>query len=169
MSDVERTSQAAHLGEDFLGTVGIAPPSGLIWAMAGHPAGERWCQFANGLLCEGLLSERERELVILRAAERRRSLYIRTGHRAIAGRGALSLDEMQRLADADLSAWDGRERLLLEATDALDRGDSEHPAYAALREELDEAHLVELGMLVGQYILVSLVVKLLDLQPEPVV
>jgi len=167
MSEDNRQAQFARLAQQFDEKVGGPAPNALIDAITKVAMGEAWCHFANSLLHDGSLSARERELAILRIASRRGAAYVIDGHRRIATRDqALDHAELDRIANVDLSAWSPREQLLIRAADAIDAGSLPETLRASLWRELGEELLIEFGLVIGQYILVSTVTTLLGLEPE---
>lgn len=134
-----------------------------------EPIGQPWSRFAKALMTEGCLPPSWRELVILRVASRRSCPYASEGHRLIGRHSGLSETRMA-IAMAndrrqDVSTVDGA---LITATDELlDDGRLSDVTKRALHEFLDDSAIVELAMLVGQYVLVGMVCETFELTPEP--
>ncbi len=134
-----------------------------------EPIGVPWSRFAKALMTKGRLPPPWRELVILRVASRRACSYALAGHRLVGRYTGLS--------EARIAAAMGNERrsglekgddLLLAATDELlDSGRVSATTRKALYEFLDDPAIVELAMLVGQYVLVGMICQTFELTPEP--
>ncbi len=128
-----------------------------------------WIGFGGALLGRGRLSARDRELAILRTAHNCASGYEWAQHVVLAREAGVDDAEVAALRD-DLDAhhWSGAERALLEAADELHAsatlGDV---TWGALSEVYDEAQLIELVMLVGQYHMVAFALNALRVQIEP--
>lgn len=123
-------------------------------AMLRHPAvGEPLQALGAALRYGGLLSDRARELVILRVAGHRGSAFERAAHEPIARRAGLTDDELAGLAADALVAWaDPVERTADTAARALlHRDPVDDDAYRAWTAVLGEARLVEVTALVGYY------------------
>lgn len=124
-------------------------------------------QFAGRLLRRSQLPEQVREALILRTAYRCRAVYEWAQHREIA-RG-IGMDEAvinafgterPELADRKLA-------LAVRAADQLTTGhDLDDDTWAALREDYDDAQLIELCMLVGDYTMIAGVLNALRVPLE---
>jgi len=138
--------------------------------LARHPRlFKRWSAFGGTLLYRGELSERDRELLILRTAWNCRAGYEWGQHARIARAAGLSDDEIARVAKGpDKPGWDTFEASLLRAADEL-HADSviSDPTWAALAERYGERQLIEVCMLVGQYHLVAFTLNSLGIEREP--
>ena len=119
------------------------------------------------LLYESALADRERELVILRTAIVVQSPY-EWGQHVYLARDIFGDDDFERIvAGPTAPGWSARDRALLTAVDELhDRGAVSDATWALLTEHLDEAQLIELPMLVGQYHTMAFVFHTLGVQPE---
>lgn len=131
--------------------------------------GVPWSQFATALMTEGRLPPSRRELVILRVASRRGCPYALAAHRLIGRHCGLSEARIVRALDNDRQEFsDPVDAGLMVATDELiDLGRLSDATKEALQEFLDEAALIELTMLVGQYVLVAMLCETFQLRPEP--
>jgi len=141
---------------------GAAParPLNILTVIAHHPSllGP-FLDFARTLALEAVLPRRSSELLALRAAWNCRSPF-EWGHHALYGKAAgLSDEEIERIASGpEASGWDDADRTLLRAADELHREQALSDAtWAALRTRHDEAALVEIPFVVGQYTLLSMV------------
>jgi AhpD family alkylhydroperoxidase len=127
-----------------------------------------WLFFAGRLMPGGSLPRRDTELLILRVAHLRGCAYefehhVRLGKRA--GVTAADVERVQKGPDAD--GWSARERALVGAADelVLERR-LDDPAWAALREHLDEPQAVEFLLLVGHYDMLATFLLTLGVQPD---
>jgi alkylhydroperoxidase family enzyme len=131
-------------------------PKGLnvLGTLAHHPALARAYHCFNGhVLFATTLSERQRELVVLRVAALRRAEYEWAQHVVLAADVGLGPDEVARIAvGPDAPGWSPLDRALLAATDELVAdaaiGDA---TWDALASELDEQQLMDLVFTVGAY------------------
>ena len=108
---------------------------------------------------ESKLSERERELAILRTAWLAGAPYEWCEHVAIGHRAGISAEETDRVrAGPQADGWSPHERHLLTAVDELvaDRMICDS-TWANLAAEWNEAQLIELPALVGQYLGVAMI------------
>jgi AhpD family alkylhydroperoxidase len=151
--------------EAFAGLV----PIGLIGVISQHRLAEPWQAFANAILTRGTLPARLRELVVLRVAWVRRSAYVWGGHVIAARREGVSELDLERVMEGRLAPGLSRlEAALLEATDRmLDNDRIDSVTRATIERELGPHVLVELGMIVGQYVLVTSIVEAFRIAPEP--
>lgn len=159
----------AHTRELLGGTIGPvgamedAPPGrplAILTTIAHHPTllGP-FLAFARTLALEAVLPRRSSELLALRAAWNCRSAF-EWGHHALYGKAAgLSEEEIARIAAGpEAAGWDDADRTLLRAADELHGSQSLSDAtWSALRAGHDEAQLVEIPFVVGQYTLLSMV------------
>lgn len=166
------TGPARSLIDAFPATAAFAGlrPDGLLAVLALHPSlSGPWQGFANAVVTSGVLPARLRELVILRVAWLRRSAYVWGGHVAVGRRVGVSESDLQRVTDgAAAPGLTSVEAALLDATDRmLDGGDIDGLTWATLAESFDRRVLIEVGMIVGQYVLVSCIVDVFRIPPEP--
>lgn len=137
--------------------------------LARHPRLlKRWAGFAGLLLFGGALPGRDRELLILRTAANTGADY-EWGHHVVLGH-AVGLDDEQIervAAGPDAEGWSDHERLLLRAADEL-----HHDAvisdevWDGLAATFDDAQMIEVPMLVGQYHLVGFTLNSLRIRRE---
>ena len=130
---------------------------------------KRWANFGGFLLYGGELSARHRELLILRTAWNTGAEYEWGQHARIARDLGLDEDEITRVVKgADAPGWAPLEAALLAASDELHRESSiSDGTWAALAADLNEAQLIEVCMVVGQYHLVAFTLNSLGVQREP--
>lgn len=137
--------------------------------LARHPKLlKRWAAFGGALLYRGTLSDRHRELLILRTGYLTRAHYEWGQHVEIGRAAGLCDDEIARVAAGpDADGWSAEEAALLRAADELHAdariGDA---TWGALAEHFDEQQLIELCMTVGQYHLVAFTLNSLGVEPE---
>jgi alkylhydroperoxidase family enzyme len=154
--------------EEFVRSLRFDPDGedmNLFTTLARHPRLlKRWTAFGGVLLAGGLLPAWDREVLILRTAANCGADY-EWGHHLVIGRAAgLGDDEMAALAGPSAADIDD---LLVRAADELHAdsviGDA---TWAELADRYDDAQLIELCMLVGQYHLVAFTLRSLGIEPE---
>jgi 4-carboxymuconolactone decarboxylase len=149
---------------------GRPEPYNIYRTLAHHPALLRqWLVFADGIRFTGVLPARATELLILRTAWNCRSEYEWGQHVPWARKAGVTDSELHALC-ADLTAhgWSREELALLRAADechAQARVTDE--TWAALADAYDEAQLIELLLLVGQYHGVSYLLNGLRIERDP--
>jgi alkylhydroperoxidase family enzyme len=138
--------------------------------LAHHPRLlKRWSAFGGVLLYGGRLSDRDRELLIMRAGYLCRAHYEWGQHVAFAHAAGISDEEIERIASGpEADGWSPDDAALLRAVDELHAdarvGDA---TWAALAARYDEQQLIEICMVVGQYHLVAFTLNSLGVAPEP--
>lgn len=136
--------------------------------LANHPKLlKRWLVFGNHVLFKQTLGARERELLILRTAWLCRAEYEWAQHARIACGLGMGDDEIRRVTDEGLDGWQNDDATLLQAADDLHRdqriGDD---TWRALAKKYNVQQLMDIVFTVGQYTLVSMALKTLDVQLE---
>ncbi len=113
--------------------------------------------FGSHLLRDGRLPHRSRELLILRTAYHTRAAYEWGRHVPLARAAGVTEEEIRRVgAGPDAPGWTPADARLLRAADELHRDARLSAAtWAALAADHDEAQLIEITMLVGQYHMVA--------------
>ncbi|MEU8467338.1 carboxymuconolactone decarboxylase family protein [Streptomyces sp. NPDC029006] len=113
--------------------------------------------FGTYLLRDGRLPDRTRELLILRTAYNTRAGYEWGRHVPLARAAGVTGEEIQRVgAGPDAPGWTPADTGLLRAADELHRDACLSAAtWSALTADHDEAQLIEITMLVGQYHMVA--------------
>lgn len=138
--------------------------------LAHHPKLlKRWSAFGGVLLYGGRLSDRDRELLIMRAGYLCRAHYEWGQHVAFARAAGISDDEIARIAGGpDTDGWSSDDATLLQAVDEL-HADSRisDTTWATLAARYDAQQLIEICMVVGQYHLVAFTLNSLGVEPEP--
>lgn len=117
------------------------------------------------MMTEGRLRPTWRELAILRVGARKRCDYVLSGHLPMARHAGLS---EERVASALGELFpDPKDLALLGAVDELlERGRVTRETRQLLKGILSDEELIELAMLTGQYVLVSMLCETFDLRPE---
>ena len=113
------------------------------------------------------LSERDRELVILRTGYNCRSGYEWTQHKRIGLDCGLTADEIERIkAGPDAAGWTDIDRAMLRATDELTADHFVTDATWAALAPLGDKGRMDLVMTVGQYTQVSMMLNSFGIQVE---
>ena len=129
---------------------------------------DAWLPFCLKLLRHSAFPRRERELIILRTAWLCRSDYEWYSHLSIGARAGITDTEFRTLQlEPAEGAWTDRERALLQAVRELyQTQDIGEATWVRMRAELSAEQLVELPMLVGNYVLLAGVLNSLAVQPD---
>jgi alkylhydroperoxidase family enzyme len=130
-------------------------PSEVFLVMAHNPGLLR--QFRTMMpffMLDGVLPPRDRELAILRAAWVRQIPFVWGEHVVIAKRIGMTSEEMDRVAEGSTAPrWGDHDRAIVRAAEELvDDAMISDPTWRVLAKTLNEAQLVELPLLVGQYL-----------------
>ena len=132
----------------------------ILKTIAHHPRLlEPFLRFTATLAAQGTLPRRSSELLALRAAWNCRSAF-EWGHHVVYARAAgLNEEEIERVpAGPTQPDWSAEDRLLLVAADELhERQDLTDATWAKLRERWDDAQLLEIPFVVGNYTMLSMV------------
>ncbi|MFF7972460.1 carboxymuconolactone decarboxylase family protein [Streptomyces sp. NPDC007905] len=125
--------------------------------------------FGSHLLRDGRLPDRTRELLILRTACNTRAGYEWGRHVPLARAAGVTDEEIRRVgAGPDAPGWTPADALLLRAADELHRDARLSSAtWSALAAGHDEAQLIEITMLVGQYHMVAFFLNSAGTRLEP--
>ena len=80
----------------------------------------------------------------------------------------LTEDKISQLDTTDIAAFSNRERLALAYAEkmAVDHHNIDDEFFTELRTEFSDAEVLELGMMIGQYIGFGRLLKVLDLEPK---
>ncbi len=146
-----------------------ASPTGrnVIGVLAHHPElTTAYNQLIRHALYFTTLTVRQRELVILRVAHLRDSLYEWAQHVYQAGLAGITPEEVARVREgADAEGWVPLERALLSAVDELvsDARIAEE-TWAALAAELDTRQLMDVVFTVGTYDVFAMALRTFDVQ-----
>ncbi|MEM7728233.1 MAG: carboxymuconolactone decarboxylase family protein [Pseudomonadota bacterium] len=146
-------------------------PFNLHRTLAHSPAMMRaWMVFAEKVLSENSLSDRDREIVILRVAWNARSDYEWGMHAFVSRRiGMSEADIAAATRDPDAGHWTAKEAALAKTVDEIMSGwRVSDPTWAVLADHYDHKTLVDLLMLIGEFLLVALVTNAtrMDLEPK---
>jgi 4-carboxymuconolactone decarboxylase len=133
--------------------------SNIMRTLVRHPSiFQRWTPFLDGLL-NGTLSDRDRELMVLRTAWNCRCEYAWGQHVVVGRKVGLADEEIRRITEARIDAeWAPNDSLLLGAADELHRDFRVSDAtWARLVERYDDQQLIELIMVVGHYQMIAMI------------
>lgn len=118
-----------------------------------------WNHFNGHVLYATTLTERQRELLILRIAAVRGSEYEWIQHSVLAGDLGIAPEEVARVADGPAAdGWSPLERALLAAVDELlATARITGPTWTVLAGELDHKQLLDVIFTVGAYDTITMV------------
>jgi 4-carboxymuconolactone decarboxylase len=124
--------------------------------------------FAGYMLAGGVLSARQRELLILRTGYNCGSDYEWAQHVRIALAVGIGREEIDRVVQGpSAEGWGEQERALLQAADELHRDAKiSQGTWTQLSSSFDERGLIEIPILVGQYHLVAFALNSLEVELE---
>lgn len=153
----ERNEEVAELlGTRLAGELEGRPPLNITATFARHPALFRAFMPFVQYLADGALPARDRELVVVRTAMHCQSPYAWAHHCAIARRNGVSDEEIDELAQGDTADWTAHDQALLAAADELhEKSVITDPTWNTLCVTFDDAQMIELVVLVGQFHLVA--------------
>ena len=146
--------------------VDLPQPANLLALLARVEAvSQPWSRFAHALMADGILSPQWRELVVLRVGWRQHCDYVLSGHLPVARHAGLSEDQI-----AAALGQPGTETsdlpLLASVDELLSLGRISEATLGQLKELLSDEEIIELTVLAGQYVLVSMVCKTFALRSE---
>lgn len=130
----------------------------------------RWLLFAGAMMPSGTLPRADTELVVLRVAWNTRSEYERRAHLGLASAAGLSDEQIDRLGanQPDGGLFSPHQLHLIGAVDELhDRRVLSESTFSVLSQTYDEAQMIELCMLAGQYEMLAMTLNSLGIQPDP--
>jgi alkylhydroperoxidase family enzyme len=136
--------------------------------VAHHPkALKRWLVFGAHVMAKSTLSDRARELVVLRVGWRCGSDYEFGQHTLIGRSVGLTDEEIARVTVPSLDGWDDDDARWLRAADELveDHRLSDG-TWEELSADLDPRQLIDLVMTAGQYVMVSTLLNTFGVQRE---
>jgi alkylhydroperoxidase family enzyme len=165
LTDAECTEEQREL----LAPLGPNASLNLFRTMVRHPKlYRRWSAFAGRLLQRSALTDRERELVILRTSWRCGAAY-EWGHHVEIGRAIGLVDEdFARLADEDTSTWSAHEGAVVRAADQLVADhEMDDVTWSTLADTWSDEQLIELTLLVGAYAMLAGSLRTLRIPVEP--
>jgi 4-carboxymuconolactone decarboxylase len=128
-----------------------------------------WMTFTNYILSTRIsITQRDRELLILRIGYLCRSDYEWAQHAALGLKLGLTQEELTRITQGpDAPGWSAADVALLRATDELHRDQHISDAtWARLRERFDDRQMMDIIFTVGQYTMVSMFLNSAGVQLE---
>jgi alkylhydroperoxidase family enzyme len=136
-------------------------PKGLnaLGTFAHYPAlAKAWHTFNGHVLFATSLSERQRELAVLRVAVLRHAEYEWRQHAVLAGDVGISSEEVARVEEGpDAGSWTAGDRVLLRAVDELvAQAVISDATWQELTESLDTHQVMDLVFTVGAYDLLAM-------------
>jgi AhpD family alkylhydroperoxidase len=141
----------------------------LLGTLAHHPDLVRASLPLNAhILRATSLSERQRELLVLRVAVLRRATYIWVEHTPMARRAGLDDDEIAGVAfGPEAACWDSVDSALIRSVDELlGDGAISDRTWSVLAESLEVRQLIDLIYTVGVYQISAFMVRSFALDPE---
>jgi alkylhydroperoxidase family enzyme len=140
----------------------------ILGVLARYPAMAREFLVYNGFLLQrGELPLRLRELAVLRLAHARRSAFFWGEHVRVATAGGLTDEDIAGIARGN-DGFDGKDRLVLEATDELlANGRATPETWQHLVGELGTHQAMELIFVVGTYAMLAMACDTWALVPPP--
>jgi alkylhydroperoxidase family enzyme len=132
----------------------------ILLTMAHNPTLMRpFLGFATALAQQGALTRRDSELLALRVIWHCQSDFEWGHHAAFARTAGISEEEIARIVvGPEAEGWSEKDRALLRAADQLHAHQQiDDEVWKVLAAEYDEAQLVEIPFVVGQYTMLSMV------------
>ncbi|WP_419918300.1 carboxymuconolactone decarboxylase family protein [Candidatus Poriferisocius sp.] len=144
-------------------------PNNALSVLAHHPElAEAFLMFNRHLLYFNTLSERTRELVILRVAWHRRSEYEWAQHAATGLEVGLTAGEIDRTATGSVDGWSPGDALVLRAVDELHHnGNWDDPTWNELAGTFTTRQIMDLLFTVGAYDTLAVAFNCFDLPLDP--
>ena len=138
------------------------PPSNALGLFAHHPAlAKSFLRYNNHLLINCTLPAKDKELVILRVAWRRRCKYEWASHVRLGRKAGVTEEEIEEVRS-------GAPTLINRATDELDSGRPLSDAtYAELADIYDEKQLLDFVFTAGTYGLLAVAFETFGVEPDP--
>jgi alkylhydroperoxidase family enzyme len=140
-----------------------------IYLTLGHHPGllTKWASFSGKLLV-GRLPAKDRELLILRTAVKWRCDYEWSHHSVLGQRVGVTTEDLEKIRGSLSPAdWSAHEFTVLSAVDELaSTGEMSSGTWDALARTYDIRQLIEVPMVVGQYVMLSFLVNSVGLRPE---
>jgi 4-carboxymuconolactone decarboxylase len=143
-------------------------PTGLA-SLLHHPKlAHKWLSFNYTLLYEGLLTHRQRELMVLRVGWRTRSTYEWIQHCRLAPRYDITPEDIVAISEGRYDEFEPLERDLLTATDEMIDGYRiSDDTWQRLASQLDGSRLEEVTFTIAAYTALAMVFESLGVQIEP--
>jgi alkylhydroperoxidase family enzyme len=122
--------------------------------------------FNGHIIMATTLTERQRELIVLRVGTKRKAPYEFTQHLLMANDAGISDEEIRRVEnEPDSPLWSDLDRAVLRAVDDLiDDGGISDTTWAALAAEFNEQQLLDLIYTVGAYESVAFMLRSCGIQ-----
>jgi 4-carboxymuconolactone decarboxylase len=125
-----------------------------------------WDPFGSSLLLDGALSARDRELLILRTVVHTHGVFEWAYHVPLALRSGISEVEVSAISEDDRSSWTPHDAALLAAVDdLLDRHAVSDPVWDVLSQTYSDNQLIEVPLVVGQYMSNAFITNTLRIEP----
>ena len=131
----------------------------LLGTLARHPElAQAYHAFNGHILFATTLSERQRELLVLRVATVRQSSYELAQHQVLAADVGFTPEEIDRIAlGPGAPGWSSLEGAMIAAVDELiGAGEIADQTWALLVAELDDRQLMDLVFTVGTYVVLAM-------------
>lgn len=165
----------------------LGPINWIVWQALSRAAGTRdahlfstlgrtrglfrgWLHFSGKLMPGGRLPRYESELVILRVAHLTGCEYERDHHLRLGRRAGITREIAERIEQGpEAAGWPEKHRALLAATDTLvATRDLDDEAWQRLAVHYDERDLIEIVLLVNQYVGLASTITTLRIQRDGV-
>ncbi|TQS43341.1 carboxymuconolactone decarboxylase family protein [Cryptosporangium phraense] len=147
---------------------GRASGANLLGTLAHHPAlTQAFLTFNGHVLYGTTLTPRQRELLVLRVAHRRRSDYEWAQHVLLGRAAGLTDDEIAAVASDPVSLGALDRVLLVAADELLVEGALSGETWKALSADLDDRQIMDVVFTVGTYALVAMALRSFGVEPEP--
>lgn len=161
MAGKKALDRAERIVSQDMGGDPDSPPPRILGTVARHPHLLAPMLQFSAALANGVLPRRASEILALRAAWNCRSEFEWGHHTSYGLEAGLTEAEIQRLAGGDPSVdWNAEDAALVRAADELHTTqDLSDDTWRSLAESWDEAQLVEIPFIVGQYTMLSMVAK----------
>jgi AhpD family alkylhydroperoxidase len=161
-----------HAPEAVRASLAAMPPQASIWRLLAHAETvfPSYLQVAGKLQTSLALDPKLRQLAILRVAALAECAYEAVQHEVIAALEGVAPEQIAAIAAGrvDGPAFDEREALVLRfVTESVERLGASEKTTRALARELSPRELVELMLVVGQYLGLATVLKSAALEPLP--
>ncbi len=163
------------IGEFRSSVLGDTPadthPAGanLLGTLARYPAlAKAFLTFNGHLLYGSTLSERRRELLVLRVAAVRKCDYEWAQHAILAEIAGMPKDQIEKVREAVPDAeWDAIDKALLSAADELlTDGAVSAETWQILAGEFDENQLMDIVFTIGTYDMLAMALRSFGVEPE---
>ena len=138
--------------------------------LAHHPAlAMRWIEVTKQILRSSSLTDRHREILVLRTVAIRKSQFQWEEQRSVAARCGLDAETVGRIvAGPDASGWEPLEEALVRVVDELvDEGCISEPTWLVLSSHFGPQQLLDMIFTVGAYETNCLMARSFDLDVEP--